>query len=60
MDLIAAMTGPFLGVIGASIVMVLFAAMLLGLAVGSVFFAIFYISNHLGKAASRAYSEPGA
>jgi hypothetical protein len=49
MDILLALTGPFVGFLGASVFAVLFLALLLGTAAASVFVAIFLRSQPLSQ-----------
>jgi hypothetical protein len=60
MDLVLAITGPTLAFIGASAFALLFVAFLIGTLAASVFVAIFYAANKMGKAISRARSAAGS
>jgi hypothetical protein len=58
MDLVLAITGPFIAFAGASIIAVLVLAMIIGTLAASVFVAIFYLTSRLGKIASRQAALP--
>jgi hypothetical protein len=59
MDILLLFATPFVASLSMSVLGILFLAMLLGLLTASVFVAIFYAADRLGKAASRR-SEAGS